>query len=81
MSEQLELAGNEQHEKANTFYIVANQLHALNATGESDAMTEHQKQAFFEVIADDYLLLQCLNEIRQQSKQHTKRNQKGKKRR
>lgn len=81
MSEQLELAGNEQHEKANTFYIVANQLHALNATGESDAMTEHQKRAFFGVIADDYLLLQCLNEIRQQPKQHTKRNQKGKKRR
>ena len=81
MSEQLELAGNEQHEKANTFYIVANQLHALNATDENDAMTEHQKWAFFGVIADDYLLLQCLNEIRQQLKQHTKRNQKGKKRR
>lgn len=79
MSEQLELAGNEQHEKANSFYFVANQLHALNATGENDAMTEHQKRAFFSVVEEDYILIDCLNKMR--PKNQVKHHSKSKKRR
>lgn len=76
MSEQLELAGNEQHEKADRLYDVANQLHALNLTGETDEMTLKQKQAFFSLVEDDYIFIRAFNEMKQEYKVNTK-NKKG----
>lgn len=64
MSEQLELAGNEQHQKADDFYHVANQLHALNATGETDEMTLKQKQAFLSLVVEEYELYKQFEQMK-----------------
>lgn len=82
MSEQLELAGNEQHEKADNFYYVANQLHALNKTGAADTMTQKQKQAFFSLVEKDYFLIASFNRMKQEhdrNRNHSKTAKKSRK--
>lgn len=64
MSEQLELAGNDHHEQADRFYQVANQLHALNLTDETDEITLKQKQAFLSLVEEEFELYKMFEQMK-----------------
>lgn len=63
ISERLELDANSKQERAERFYSVANQLHALNITGDNSELTERQKEAFFSLVESDYQMMQLLDSI------------------
>lgn len=64
ISEQIEIEASTQLEQADHLYYVANQLHALNATGETDEMTERQKRAFLSSVRDELALFKQFNQMR-----------------
>lgn len=66
ISERLELEANSKQERAERYYNVANQLHALNITDDNSELTERQKEAFFSLVESDYRTVKFMDSITQQ---------------